>query len=157
MRIIRAGDVGEDVRDVQQRLITLGTPIDPGELDGRFGPSTEAAVRSFQGERRLPVDGLVGPDTWAQLVEAGYELGDRALYLRYPFQRGDDVRALQRELNALGFDAGREDGILGRETDRAIRDFQRNMGQALDGIVGPETVSSLARLRPDVEIGRAHV
>jgi N-acetylmuramoyl-L-alanine amidase len=150
VRIIRAGDVGEDVRDVQQRLVALGAPIHPDELDGRFGPSTEDAVRSFQGERRLPVDGLVGPDTWAQLVEAGYAIGDRALYLRHPFVRGDDVRTLQRRLNALGFDAGREDGILGRETDRAIRDFQRNMGQALDGIVGPDTVASLERLRPDL-------
>ncbi len=150
MRIIRAGDGGDDVRDVQQRLLALQASIDADELDGRFGPSTEVAVRAFQAERRLPVDGLVGPDTWSQLVEAGYELGDRALYLRYPFLRGDDVRALQRRLNALGFDAGREDGILGRETDGAIRDFQRNVGQVADGIVGPDTVAALGRLRPDI-------
>jgi N-acetylmuramoyl-L-alanine amidase len=149
VRIIRAGDVGGDVRDVQHRLLAVGAPIGL-ELDGQFGPSTEAAVRWFQADRRLPVDGLVGPDTWAQLVEAGYALGDRALYLRYPFLRGDDVRALQRWLNALGFDAGREDGILGRETDVAIRDFQRNVGQEIDGIVGPETVTTLERLRPDL-------
>jgi N-acetylmuramoyl-L-alanine amidase len=150
VRIIRAGDGGDDVRDVQQRLLALQASIDTDELDGRFGPSTEIAVRAFQAERRLPVDGLVGPDTWSQLVEAGYELGDRALYLRYPFLRGDDVRALQRRLNALGFDAGREDGILGRETDGAIRDFQRNVGQVADGIVGPDTVAALGRLRPDI-------
>jgi len=154
VRIIRAGDVGDDVRDVQRRLLALealvGVTVDPEELDGRFGPSTEIAVRTFQAERRLPVDGLVGPDTWAQLVEAGYALGDRALYLRHPFLRGDDVRTLQRRLNALGFDAGREDGILGRETDGAIRDFQRNVGQVADGIVGPDTVAALGRLRPDV-------
>lgn len=150
MRIIRAGDDGDDVRDVQQRLLALEASIDANELEGRFGPSTEIAVRAFQAERQLPVDGLVGPDTWSQLVEAGYELGDRALYLRYPFLRGDDVRALQRRLNALGFDAGREDGILGRETDGAIRDFQRNVGQVADGIVGPDTVAALGRLRPDI-------
>jgi N-acetylmuramoyl-L-alanine amidase len=150
VRIIRAGDDGDDVRDVQQRLLALEASIDTDELEGRFGPSTEIAVRAFQAERQLPVDGLVGPDTWSQLVEAGYELGDRALYLRYPFLRGDDVRALQRRLNALGFDAGREDGILGRETDGAIRDFQRNVGQVADGIVGPDTVAALGRLRPDI-------
>jgi N-acetylmuramoyl-L-alanine amidase len=150
VRIIRAGDDGDDVRDVQQRLLALEASIDADELGGRFGPSTEIAVRAFQAERQLPVDGLVGPDTWSQLVEAGYELGDRALYLRYPFLRGDDVRALQRRLNALGFDAGREDGILGRETDGAIRDFQRNVGQVADGIVGPDTVAALGRLRPDI-------
>lgn len=151
MRIIRVGDAGADVRDVQQRLLALGAVIDPDELAGWFGASTEAAVRAFQRERRLPVDGLVGPDTWTQLVEAGYALGDRALYLRYPFLHGDDVRSLQRRLNALGFDAGREDGILGRETDRAIREFQRNVGRETDGIVGPDTVAALERLRPDID------
>ena len=49
---------------------------------------------------------LVGPDTWGQLVEAGYRLGDRTLYLHSPLFRGDDVRALQRKLNALGLRRG---------------------------------------------------
>ncbi|MEX2275557.1 MAG: peptidoglycan-binding protein [Actinomycetota bacterium] len=149
MRIIRHGDRGEDVRDVQHRLVALGFPIDPSELEGTFGDATVRAVRSFQQGRRLPVDGLVGPDTWGQLVEAGYQVGDRTLYLRYPFLRGDDVCDLQRRLNSLGFDAGKEDGILGRETDSAIRDFQRNVGQEIDGIVGPDTVTAMTRLRPD--------
>ena len=42
--------------------------------------------------------------------------------------RGDDVSELQRRLNALGFDAGREDGILGPETETALRQFQRERG-----------------------------
>jgi N-acetylmuramoyl-L-alanine amidase len=150
VRIIRPGDVGADVRDLQRRLQALGFRIEPDELQGRFGPSTEAAVRAFQGQRRLPVDGLVGPDTWTALVEAGYALGDRVLYLRARPFRGDDVRELQRLLNALGFDAGREDGIFGPATDRAVREFQRNVGELPDGIVGPETLAALQRLRPQV-------
>jgi N-acetylmuramoyl-L-alanine amidase len=149
VKIIRTGDRGEHVRDVQHRLAALGYTIDPPELDGSFGRSTLEAVRGFQADRRLPVDGLIGPDTWGQLVEAGYRLGDRTLYLRYPFLRGDDVADLQRRLNRLGFDAGKEDGIFGRATDRAIREFQRNVGQEIDGIVGPDTIAAMGRLRPD--------
>ncbi len=139
------------MRDVQHRLTELGHRIDAGELHGVFGRSTEDAVRSFQLARRLPVDGIVGADTWSQLVEAGYRLGDRTLYLRVPAFRGDDVRALQEMLNALGFDAGKQDGILGRRTADAVMEFQRNLADRSDGIVGLDTVRSLERMRPPVD------
>ena len=61
--------------------------------------------------------------------------------------RGDDVADLQRRLGALGFDAGRVDGIFGVDTDRAVRAFQRNAGLSVDGICGTTTVVSLHRLR----------
>ena len=148
MRIYRLGDEGREVGDIQERLTGLDLLIDDAELGGRFGSTTDAAVRAFQARRSLRVDGLVGPDTWGQLVEAGYRFGDRTLYLHSPFFCGDDVRALQRKLNALGFDAGREDGMFGANTDRAMRDFQRNVGDEPDGIVGPHTIETLERMRP---------
>jgi N-acetylmuramoyl-L-alanine amidase len=148
VRIYRMGDEGPEVLDIQRRLTVLGESIDLAELGGAFGPSTAAAVRTFQARRNLPVDGLVGPDTWGQLVEAGFRLGDRTLYLHAPPFRGDDVRELQRKLNALGFDAGREDGVLGVRADRAIREFQRNVGDEPDGVVGLHTIATLERMRP---------
>jgi N-acetylmuramoyl-L-alanine amidase len=144
---IRRGDRGDRVRDVQSRLVALGFHVEAPELEGhRFGDSTEATVRAFQQERGLLVDGLVGVETWEELVEAGYALGDRVLYLRRPHVRGDDVRALQRRLNLLGFDPGREDGIFGDQTGQAVRDFQLNVGLRPDGIVGPTTLEALDRL-----------
>lgn len=148
MRIIRSGDGGDAVRDVQRRLLALGHRIDADELSGRFGPSTDEAVRAFQRARGLPADGMIGPDTWGRIVEAGYRLGDRTLYLRAPLFRGDDVLELQRRLNQLGFDVGREDGIFGVASGHAVLDFQRNVAMRADGIVGPETVEALERIHP---------
>lgn len=147
MQTLSRGARGQAVRDIQARLAALGYHIDPRE-HGEFGATTERGVREFQQRRRLMVDGKVGDDTWDELVEAGYSLGDRVLYLRYPYYRGDDVRALQAGLNLLGFDAGRDDGILGERTERAVLEFQRNVGLPPDGIVGTTTLDALRRLRP---------
>lgn len=150
MRIIHPDTRGTDVHDVQQRLVALGHRIDAEEAEqGFYGASTREAVLVFQRSRSIGVDGIVGPETWAHLVEAGYRFADRTLYLRYPYFRGDDIRELQRKLNALGFDAWREDGIFGEHVDGAVREFQRNTGVEPDGIVGPETFEAFARLRPD--------
>ncbi|HET7236019.1 MAG TPA: peptidoglycan-binding protein [Actinomycetota bacterium] len=151
MEPIARGGHGEPVRDVQRRLLGAGHRIDADELDGTFGPSTEAAVRAFQEARGLPVDGVVGSDTWGQLVETGYRLGDRTLYLRSPAFRGDDVRQLQGTLNALGFDAGKQDGIFGARTAEGVREFQRNVASKVDGIVGLDTVGEMTRFRPTLE------
>jgi N-acetylmuramoyl-L-alanine amidase len=143
---IAEGARGSGVRDVQLRLMALGYGIDDPERTGIFGSSTLEAVRAFQQQRGLVVDGVVGRETWRALVEASWKLGDRTLYVRAPHIRGDDVRELQERLNALGFDAGRVDGIFGQRTARALTDFQRNYGLPADGIAGDSTFRSLAGL-----------
>ena len=144
-RILNPGTEGEAVRDLQQRLAGLGFETAPGEA-GTYGDATVAAVRAFQTARGLRVDGICGRQTWSSLVEAGYRPGDRLLYHRTPMLRGDDVVDLQEKLNALGFDAGRSDGIFGPLTAEALREFQRNVGAVIDGICGPESIAALDRL-----------
>ncbi|MGW6774677.1 peptidoglycan-binding protein [Streptomyces sp. NPDC055037] len=56
---------GPDVVEVQCHLQRHG--FDPGEIDGLYGPGVESAVQEFQKARRLVSDGIVGPDTWAEL------------------------------------------------------------------------------------------
>lgn len=145
--LIREGERSQQVFDVQARLRALGVVVD--EEPGFFGPRTTQAVRTFQQQRGLLVDGIVGPDTWNELVEAGWQLGDRSLYLKSPPMRGDDVVALQSRLNALGFDAGREDGIFGHDTDEAVRAFQHEYATAEDGIFGVRSLAALSGLRVD--------
>ena len=61
---LRRGDHGEDVKYLQQRLSDLGYWV---SVDGAFGAGTESSVRSLQNSESLPVDGVVGPATWAVL------------------------------------------------------------------------------------------
>lgn len=145
MQPIGLGVAGLAVRDVQSRLTTLGYSC---ELDdpALFGKGTQAAVCAFQQSRGLTANGVVNDETWRTLVEAGRSLGDRRLYLTEPLLRGDDVRELQDRLNRLGFDAGYVDGVFGRQTAAAIREFQMNVGLRVDGIAGREVFEGLRRL-----------
>ncbi len=142
MRRFQLGSTGEGVRDIQERLSALGHDCD-GDPPGEFGEATLAAVRAFQGDRGLLIDGVVGQDCWRALYEAGYRLGDRLLLMRRPMLRGDDVAELQSRLDALGFDAGKPDGIFGPQTERGLRDFQLNRSLAIDGVSGPQVITEL--------------
>jgi GH25 family lysozyme M1 (1,4-beta-N-acetylmuramidase) len=57
---------GDDVTDLQTRL--AGRGVDPGPIDGVFGPLTDAAVRAFQTAVGIGIDGIVGPVTWGALT-----------------------------------------------------------------------------------------
>lgn len=143
MRLYRLGSSGEPVRDIQDRLSALGHDPRP-DPKGVFATATASAVAAFQIDKGLEPDGVVGPDTWRALYEAGYRLGDRLLFLRRPMLRGEDVLELQLRLSGLGFDAGKPDGIFGPDTERAVVDFQQNRQLAEDGVAGPEVVAELA-------------
>ncbi len=60
-RAIRRGMIGWDVSALQFLLARRGTS--PGGIDGRFGPGTDRAVRSFQRRAGLAADGVAGPLT----------------------------------------------------------------------------------------------
>lgn len=66
-RILRDGDYGADVIELQTRLKAVG--YDPGEIDGEFGPNTEDAVEALQTAAGITVDGEFGPDSLAALVK----------------------------------------------------------------------------------------
>ena len=126
---------------LQRRLRAVG--VDPGPVDGRFGPLTEAAVRRFQSARGLAVDGVAGPPRAWRCVR------------RFSLARGaggdgqhgsQPVRALQRKLRAAGACPGRVDGRFGPLTEAAVRRFQRADGLEVDGSVGARTPRRLARV-----------
>ncbi|MBA2177005.1 peptidoglycan-binding protein [Halobacillus locisalis] len=137
--ILREGDRGENVTEVQRQLSYLGYYKD--SIDGSFGPNTRNAVIQFQREQNLIVDGIVGPMTFGALNDA-YENKES----KEPLQRGDQgtrVETLQRQLTSLGYTPGPLDGRFGPQTESAVRAFQRDQGLAIDGSFGPLTMAAL--------------
>lgn len=60
------GDEGQEVLSIQKRLVELHYTI--SNLDGDFGPETEKAVKKFQADTGLDVDGVIGPATYKALM-----------------------------------------------------------------------------------------
>lgn len=105
-------------------------------------------MQAFQRSRGLVITGEVDELTWSRLVEAGWRLGQRLLYLAHPYLRGDDVAELQVRLAQLGFNPGRIDGIFGPILEDAIIEFQRNCAITVDGTLTRQTLSELNRVSP---------
>ncbi len=153
MQLYRLGDRGAAVADVQATLVGLGLlasrPAEPV-----FDEATDQALRQFQQERGLSVDGIVGPESYAALAAARWKLGDRLLSLATRPFVGDDVASLQERLLELGFDAGRADGVFGTRTQAALKGLQREYGLVADGTCGPATLRALRQLGRKVTGGR---
>ncbi len=154
-RLYRTGDTGAGVAEIRARLALLDLVGDGAATADEFDEALDQAVRDFQQQRGLVVDGIVGPITYRMLEEARWRLGDRLLtYVPSAVLSGDDVVALQQRLLDLGFQVGRIDGRFGGQTELAVREFQRNVGVPPDGTCGPATLKALSRLAPLVRGGR---
>jgi hypothetical protein len=66
-RILKCGSKGEDVKKLQKLLNARGLSRHPIVIDGVFGPTTLTAVKKFQRQAHIPVDGVVGGKTWDRL------------------------------------------------------------------------------------------
>ena len=167
---LRVGSTGLDVQTIQTYLnrIRRNYPAIPAITDeaGTFGDSTRAAVTKFQSIFNLATDGIVGKATWykisnlytavtrlAELDSEGTTIGigtvPPSTVLRQG-SRGQDVITLQYLLDVIseyysGIPSPGQDGIFGNDTREAVIAFQRQMGLAADGIVGPATWNSLYR------------
>ena len=154
---------GENITVLQTALMQLG--FYSGVIDGVYGKGTRTAVRSFQTEYSLTVDGVAGPATLRKLTElTGIQISDApssgettpddgftspgglfaGVYTTLQLgSSGDRVRVLQRALTALGFNPGTADGNFGTGTETAVKAFQATVGLTADGKAGKNTLSKL--------------
>lgn len=135
--LFRNGDEGPEVYAIQWLLRAHGYNL---TVDGQFGPETRSRVIAFQGAEGLAADGIVGPDTWAALVD---------IPLVNENDSGPAVRAVQHLLReTFGYNSVAVDGDFGPITDEAVRDFQAAYDLVVDGLVGAETWQALIAIQP---------
>ena len=132
-------DSSRDVAQLQQRLNErfheLGIlSIVAVSVDSYFGPLTLEAVKYLQCLIGIPVDGVVGPQTWKFL-----EYGMAGLPILTKGDRGYSVRAVQNTIWRTQHIPLVIDGVFGPETVRAVQSYQRHFQIKPNGIVSAET------------------
>jgi peptidoglycan hydrolase-like protein with peptidoglycan-binding domain len=148
-QLIRVGSRGADVERIQRCLNSLRSrfpTIGQLNVDGIFGPITEASVREFQRLFGLNPDGIVGPLTWGALMPECYApFPPFPGFLIRQGARSEYVRQIQSCLNSVNNAGLNTDGVFGPLTHAAVVNYQRANNLAPDGIVGPITWEHLMR------------
>jgi peptidoglycan hydrolase-like protein with peptidoglycan-binding domain len=136
---IEQGSTGDAVRWAQYLLTRL--TLSYTQIDGTFGTVTKAAVEKFQTEKKLSVDGIVGPKTWAAL---GGDTAEPPTLANG--SSGSVVEKLQESLNkGRGTFAPSTnpvltvDGKYGPQTQTAVEGTQKEAKLSVDGVVGLAT------------------
>ncbi len=110
---------------------------------GKFDSETVEAVKEFQKQNNLHVDGIVGPLTWACLCYPKLSFSTRNQEPKLQ----DAVNELQNILYKEGTLKKEPDGYFDKQTERAVKWFQRIYGLKDDGIVGAATWAVLLGMR----------
>ncbi len=120
-KLCKKGDSGRSVRSLQRRLRLLG--FFDGEATASFGERTQRALELFQRENALPESGHAD-DATCRMLYGGAARSRTEDGLLSEGDSGEDVRALQAELNRLGYFSEGLSGSFGESTLVAVAFFQ---------------------------------
>ena len=159
---LRLGMTDRRVVGLRDRLVRAcegATGLSPSSVNdpSHFDEALDGALRTFQQNKGLIVDGVVGPETEMALTQAQYSLGDRPLYFdaEHPL-RGEDVERIQDNLSRLGFYYGHLNGVFSQKTHYAVVELQENLGLEPNGVVDLETIAALARINKNITSSKAY-
>lgn len=165
--ILKRGSRGNDVRAIQYFLAFIGyfnDRLPEIKVDGIFGPATENAVRAFQQQYGLTVDGIVGRQTWYRILDVynstlkslpdEYRSYSSLLYPGYTVTTGASgnvVTQLQTFLRTIAQNNNAVplitvDGVYGNRTKAAVTAVQKLSGIPQTGAVGPLTWNAIVNL-----------
>ena len=105
--LLKKGSRGDGVKWVQWELERRGYDLGSGGVDGIFGDKTDAGVRAVQRAAEIKVDGIVGPDTRAALMEDESQAAPRT----YTVEAGDSLSKIGNKLGVPWREIAQANGI----------------------------------------------
>lgn len=147
--LVKLGDEGDKVRELQHRLLQLQWW--EGKITPTFDEATKLAVEGFQGKRGFPVTGEVDKVTWDKLVDmTRTPTKDEMMNIMRPGpalmkkgDKGDDVKDLQARLKQIAWFSERITGNYGDVTAAAVKGFQAKREIPVTGEVDQRTLDRL--------------
>lgn len=133
------------LRGIQKALLDHG--YDPGPVDGSMGPRTQRAIRDYQQDAGLPIDGVA---TKALLDHLNFAV-PRVTANPSPALT-QLVYEIQEELQLRGFYDGPIDGVASDSTTEAVRSFQRAAGLPVTGQVDFNLLADVRNASPTVRL-----
>ncbi len=150
--LIKPGDTGDKVRELQHRLLQLDWF--EGQMTDSFGDQTQLAVEGFQTKRGLPALGFVDDVTWARLLEMSKAPTHDEMYniltpgpaLLDSGSKGDGVKDLQARLKQIAWFDDSVTGNYGPVTVAAVEGFQAKREIPVTGAVDQRTMDRLTAM-----------
>ena len=133
----------ENMANIQQALMNEGYNIGPNAVTGHWNNSTAQAVKEFQANNHIKVDGVVGASTATALNDNNFTVRNNVAMNNIGSNYSKNMATIQGELIELGFNVGRNgvNGVYNNDTAEAIKLFQIQHSLNVNGIADASTVS----------------
>ena len=127
------------ITNIQARLMDLGF-MEEDKATSFYGESTEDAIKKFQRQLNMPIDGICSAEVYSKLMSK-----DAPSYEVKREYRGDDIKILQQQLYELSYLLYEEDvnGYFGQKTETAVKEMQKSNNLKVTGTINLTTLNFL--------------